>query len=60
MTRKDFQLIADTLHYCVNHCDTDEERNLLTWVSNHMADALSTPNSNFNHARFLAACGVEA
>jgi hypothetical protein len=60
MTRKDFQLIADTISNLAadfNNGGSDEVS--LSLVAQELADALATTNSQFNRARFLTACGVK-
>ncbi len=60
MTRKDYQLIADTfakfqkirnLDQTINWSQEDLARNL--------ADALQADNSRFDHSRFLDACEIK-
>jgi len=62
MTRKDFQLIAetvrglDTFSYQYDGCDMPSSR----WqAANAFADKLASTNPNFDRERFLRACGVE-
>ena len=62
MTRKDFQLIAetvrglDTFSYQYNGCDMPSAR----WqAANDFADKLASTNPNFDRERFLSACDVE-
>ena len=59
MSRKDFQLIAETikglsLNWGGHLNDPSHDR-----VANDFADKLASTNPNFNRARFLRACGVE-
>ncbi len=52
MTRKDFQLIADT----IKASDLGPTDRLS--LARDFADALRSTNPQFDRARFLAACGV--
>lgn len=31
--------ITETLDYCLNHCDNDDEYNLVLWVRFHLEEA---------------------
>lgn len=39
MTKKDQTEVLDTIRYCLGHCDTDEERDIVLWVAEKLADA---------------------
>lgn len=55
MTRKDYVLIADVIKgQQAPHNDTDT----LWRVACALADVLEGDNPNFDHARFMTACGV--
>lgn len=55
MTRKDYILIADVLKgQQAPHNDTET----LWRVACALADVLEGDNPNFDHARFMTACGV--
>jgi hypothetical protein len=56
MTRKDFQLIADTLR---NASEVVDELALST-LADMFAEQLATTNPNFDKARFVKACEVSA
>jgi hypothetical protein len=58
MTRKDFELIAETLRYCDAHCDTDEETALVAWVAEKFGERLALAHPRFDVARFLKAAQV--
>jgi hypothetical protein len=53
MTRKDFQLIADTVGGMTYLSETDRAT-----IAHDFADSLANTNPLFDRARFLAACGV--
>lgn len=56
MTRKDYVLIADVIKgQQAPHNDTDT----LWRVACALADVLEGDNPNFDHARFMTACGVD-
>jgi hypothetical protein len=61
MTRKDFQLIADTVArlYKDFDCSPSEDTVSLSLVAEELADALATTNDRFNRETFLTACGVK-
>jgi hypothetical protein len=60
MTRKDYQLIADTFAKFGKIRDLDQSIN---WsgadLARNLADALQADNPRFDRARFLEACGVK-
>ena len=60
MTRKDYQLIADTFAKFGKIRDLDQSIN---WsgadLARNLADALQADNPRFDRARFLDACGVK-
>lgn len=56
MTKKDYEVIAQRLRYCNQHCDSDDEANIVEWVSEHIADALLSTNPRFDRERFITAC----
>jgi hypothetical protein len=35
----DFSMIQDTLRYCRNHCDSDEELFIVNWVAEKIDEA---------------------
>jgi hypothetical protein len=61
MTRKDFQLIAQTI---ADLMASQKDRGAfahtpsLEEVAQELADALATTNPQFDRTRFLTACGV--
>lgn len=55
MTRKDFELIAQTLRYA----DEIVDETAMEALADVFANALSNTNPNFDRARFLTACGVK-
>lgn len=55
MTRKDFELIAETLAYCEAHCDNADELTIVRWVAGHFGEALKSTNPRFDEGRFLVA-----
>ena len=61
MTRKDFELIADTIR---NLRDASYESGVnelqREMIAKQFAAALRSTNPNFNRDRFVRACGVEA
>jgi hypothetical protein len=52
MTRRD-EVLADTLRYCLAHCDTDEETGLVDWVAQHITDALTRDVQRFDRSGFV-------
>ena len=38
----DYSLIQETIRYCKNHCDTDEELATVVWVEEKIQEMLST------------------
>jgi hypothetical protein len=60
MTRKDYQLIADTFAKFQKIQNLDQTIN---WsredLARNLADALQADNPRFDSARFLNACGVK-
>jgi len=56
MTRKDFQLIADTLRGIGNDVCRAEQRDQ---IAKAFARALKDTNPSFNRNRFLAACDIK-
>ncbi len=60
MTRKDYQLIANTFAKFAKIQDLDQSIN---WtgadLARNLADALQADNPRFDRARFLEACGVK-
>jgi hypothetical protein len=58
MTRKDFELIAGTLKAQWQFARTDEAKALLTATVQLMARNLATTNKQFNHDKFVRACGA--
>lgn len=55
MSRKDFELIAQTLRYCHAHCDTAQESTTVAWVAEKFSEFLAPTNPRFDAARFMAA-----
>lgn len=56
MTRRDFELIAQTINFASHNIgllQSDRES-----LANEFADALRATNPQFDRARFLKACGV--
>ena len=58
MSRKDFELIAQTIRQLLPNYSSNSEQYMLFVVADELATALSRTNPRFNKARFLAACGV--
>ena len=58
MSRKDFELIARTIHAMPSHAPS--LRTARESCARAFADALASTNPRFNRERFLRACGVEA
>lgn len=56
MTRKDFQLIADTITEARDLGPTGSPDAILALLSDIFADKLAGTNPNFDRARFLKAC----
>ena len=59
MTRKDFELIADTLKDCPKGLKGSGQRQDWEIVCGHFAAALNNTNPRFDRSRFLTACGIE-
>ena len=56
MSRQHFQFIADVI---ASQRDNDPDTKImLDEMSRQFADALARTNANFDHERFLRACGV--
>lgn len=55
MTRKDFQLIADTLSDLAEECP--DHRHAFTLAATAFSRSLTKTNPRFDHGRFLEACG---
>jgi hypothetical protein len=55
MTKKDFQVIANTLAYCEAHCDNAEEAAMVEWVTEKFAETLKAAHPRFNVGTFTAA-----
>jgi len=55
MTRKDFQLIADTLSDLALKCP--DHRYAFTLAATAFSRSLAKTNPRFDHGRFLEACG---
>lgn len=60
MTRKDFQLIADSIASMQLQDYTPFNQTILrTYIAKQFADALRATNSRFNRDKFMMACGAE-
>ena len=63
MTRRDFELIAGTLkdaRWPADKLGAPTHNGAVDAVARDFAGRLRSTNPNFNRARFLTACGVEA
>lgn len=60
MTRKDYIIIAESVHRAFRQCQADGERIMVTGVAKELAAALQKDNPAFQYGRFLRACGVMA
>lgn len=50
MTKKHFEAIADIMKRYSHHPD---------WIPTKLAEYFATINQNFDHYRFLKACGID-
>jgi len=41
MTKAECELIAETLAYCDLRCDTEEERHVVQWVTEQLAETIA-------------------
>jgi hypothetical protein len=51
------QIVAETLRYCDNHCDSKRELEIVEWVTEHMADAIAREYPRFDKIAFLQVAG---
>jgi hypothetical protein len=58
MTRRDFELVAETLRYCAGHCDSEAETAIVAWVTEKFAEKLATTNPRFDAGRFTKAASL--
>ena len=60
MTRKDYELIADTIKASRDNWEgfTPESQEAIDGLARSLASKLQADNDRFNRARFLTACGV--
>jgi hypothetical protein len=59
MTRKDFQLIADTVAEMNKKHPEFYRIGVSAIVAHRLADALATTNDRFDREKFLTACGMK-
>ena len=59
MTRKDFQLIADTIAEMNENHPEFHRIGVSAIVAHRLADALAGTNDRFDREKFLTACGVK-
>lgn len=46
MTTADIRKITDTMRYCLNHCDSDEETQMVRWVAGHLCNEIGRNQPN--------------
>lgn len=59
MSRKDYVALANALSWALRDADDGEHRKGVEKATRAVADTLRRTQPNFNHARFLKACGLE-
>lgn len=48
MTTADIRKITDTLNYCLNHCDDDDETRMVKWVAEHLLGSIHRNQPNLD------------
>jgi hypothetical protein len=59
MTRKDYELIAETVRESFSHFDCTKEAPVKHRLVGDLAHALKTTNPRFDASRFIAACNKQ-